>query len=139
MLKMTAGQPFPWSAVPIATPNDTANKVCLTGWGSNALYMILTAPRLQKLLPRGCPTCRPMYWLPDPLTILCRLRTKARQVHGFIRPRNLAVYLRAIVVLLAQFLQGRTFRGLEQNLGQDTPSVLEQGRSGVAQGYSELS
>lgn len=50
-----------------------------------------------------------------------------------------AVYLRAIAMLLAQFLQGRTFRGLEQNLGQDTPSVLEQGRSGVAQGYSELS
>lgn len=38
----------------------------------------------------------------------------------------------------AQYLQGRTFRGLEQNLGQDKPSVLEQGRSGVAQGYSEL-
>ncbi|KAF8320686.1 diphthamide biosynthesis protein [Clavulina sp. PMI_390] len=37
------------------------------------------------------------------------------------------------------FLQARTFRGLEQNIGQDAPSILEQGRSGVAQGYGEAS
>jgi len=37
-----------------------------------------------------------------------------------------------------QFLQSRTFRGLEQNIGGDEPSVLEQGRSGIAKGYGEL-
>ena len=37
-----------------------------------------------------------------------------------------------------QFLQGRTYRGLEQKLGEHPPSILEQGRSGVAKGYGEL-
>jgi len=37
-----------------------------------------------------------------------------------------------------QFLQGRTFRGLEQKLGEHSPSILEQGRSGIAKGYGEL-
>ncbi|KAF9519204.1 hypothetical protein BS47DRAFT_1288643 [Hydnum rufescens UP504] len=37
-----------------------------------------------------------------------------------------------------QFLQGRTYRGLEQNLGEHPPSILEQGRSGIAKGYGEL-
>lgn len=36
------------------------------------------------------------------------------------------------------FLQARTYRGLEQRLGEDAPSVLEQGRSGIAMGYHEL-
>ncbi|KIP03700.1 hypothetical protein PHLGIDRAFT_25997 [Phlebiopsis gigantea 11061_1 CR5-6] len=35
----------------------------------------------------------------------------------------------------SQFLQSRTYRGLETRLGQDAPSVLEQGRSGIARGY----
>ncbi|KAF9652538.1 diphthamide biosynthesis protein [Thelephora ganbajun] len=35
----------------------------------------------------------------------------------------------------AQFLQNRTYRGLETRVGQDMPSVLEQGRSGIARGY----
>jgi diphthamide biosynthesis protein 2 len=35
----------------------------------------------------------------------------------------------------AGFLHTRTFRGLEQRIGQDAPSVLEQGRSGLARGY----
>ncbi|KAJ3522799.1 hypothetical protein NMY22_g11733 [Coprinellus aureogranulatus] len=35
----------------------------------------------------------------------------------------------------AQFLQKRTYQGLEVRLGEDEPSVLEQGRSGIARGY----
>ncbi|TFK51534.1 hypothetical protein OE88DRAFT_1659597 [Heliocybe sulcata] len=35
----------------------------------------------------------------------------------------------------AEFLQSRAFRGLETRLGEDAPSVLEQGRSGIARGY----
>ncbi|CDO73865.1 hypothetical protein BN946_scf185016.g22 [Trametes cinnabarina] len=37
----------------------------------------------------------------------------------------------------AQFLQSRTFRGLETRIGQDAPSLLEQGRSGIARGYAD--
>jgi len=37
----------------------------------------------------------------------------------------------------AQYLQSRTFRGLETRLGEDAPSVLEQGRSGIARGYQD--
>jgi diphthamide biosynthesis protein 2 len=29
----------------------------------------------------------------------------------------------------------RTYQGLEVRLGEDEPSVLEQGRSGIARGY----
>ncbi|KAI0723639.1 putative diphthamide synthesis protein-domain-containing protein [Fomitopsis betulina] len=36
-----------------------------------------------------------------------------------------------------QFLQDRTFRGLEARTGQDAPSILEQGRSGIARGYTD--
>ncbi|KAJ7915659.1 putative diphthamide synthesis protein-domain-containing protein [Mycena leptocephala] len=35
----------------------------------------------------------------------------------------------------AHFFQERTFRGLETRVGEDAPSVLEQGRSGIARGY----
>ncbi|KAI0350265.1 diphthamide biosynthesis protein [Trametes cingulata] len=37
----------------------------------------------------------------------------------------------------AQFLQSRSFRGLETRIGQDPPSLLEQGRSGIARGYAD--
>ncbi|KAI0710920.1 diphthamide biosynthesis protein [Earliella scabrosa] len=37
----------------------------------------------------------------------------------------------------AQFLQSRTFRGLETRVGQDAPSLLEQGRIGIARGYAD--
>ncbi|TFK94479.1 diphthamide biosynthesis protein [Polyporus arcularius HHB13444] len=37
----------------------------------------------------------------------------------------------------AQFLQSRTFQGLETRIGQDAPSLLEQGRSGIARGYGD--
>ncbi|KIM44325.1 hypothetical protein M413DRAFT_443332 [Hebeloma cylindrosporum] len=36
-----------------------------------------------------------------------------------------------------QFLQQRTYRGLEMHIGEDAPSVLEQGRSGIARGYQD--
>ncbi|TFK35796.1 putative diphthamide synthesis protein-domain-containing protein [Crucibulum laeve] len=36
-----------------------------------------------------------------------------------------------------QFLQTRTYQGLEVRLGEDAPSVLEQGRSGIARGYQD--
>ncbi|KAI0052230.1 diphthamide biosynthesis protein [Auriscalpium vulgare] len=36
-----------------------------------------------------------------------------------------------------EFLQSRTFQGLETRIGLDAPSVLEQGRSGIARGYGE--
>jgi len=36
-----------------------------------------------------------------------------------------------------QFLQQRTYQGLDIRLGQDAPSMLEQGRSGVARGYQD--
>lgn len=36
-----------------------------------------------------------------------------------------------------QFLQQRTYRGLDPRSGGDAPSVLEQGRSGIARGYQD--
>lgn len=36
-----------------------------------------------------------------------------------------------------QFLQQRTYQGLDMRLGEDSPSVLEQGRSGIARGYQD--
>ncbi|KAI9439278.1 diphthamide biosynthesis protein [Lactarius indigo] len=36
-----------------------------------------------------------------------------------------------------EFLQSRTFRGLETRAGLDPPSILEQGRSGIARGYGD--
>ncbi|KAL1743806.1 putative diphthamide synthesis protein-domain-containing protein [Schizophyllum fasciatum] len=37
-----------------------------------------------------------------------------------------------------QHLQSRSYQGLEQRVGEDAPSLLEQGRSGIARGYSEI-
>jgi len=37
----------------------------------------------------------------------------------------------------ALYLQSRTYRGLEARVGEDAPSVLEQGRSGIARGYGD--
>lgn len=34
-------------------------------------------------------------------------------------------------------LSGRTWRGLEQRVGMDEPSPLEEGRAGIAKGYQE--
>ncbi|KAG6839166.1 hypothetical protein C0991_005310, partial [Blastosporella zonata] len=36
------------------------------------------------------------------------------------------------------FLQTRTYQGLETRVGEDAPSVLEQGRSGIARGYRDV-
>ncbi|PAV16833.1 diphthamide biosynthesis [Pyrrhoderma noxium] len=38
----------------------------------------------------------------------------------------------------AQFLQERSYRGLDPRLGSDLPSVLEQGRTGIARDYEEV-
>ncbi|KAH7914892.1 putative diphthamide synthesis protein-domain-containing protein [Hygrophoropsis aurantiaca] len=37
----------------------------------------------------------------------------------------------------AMFLQSRTYQGLETRIGEDAPSILEQGRSGIARGYAD--
>lgn len=37
----------------------------------------------------------------------------------------------------ALFLRSRSYQGLEAKIGEDSPSVLEQGRSGIARGYSD--
>jgi len=37
----------------------------------------------------------------------------------------------------AQFLQERTYRGLEPRIDEDIPSTLEQGRGGIARGYQD--
>ncbi|KAL0948334.1 hypothetical protein HGRIS_010921 [Hohenbuehelia grisea] len=37
----------------------------------------------------------------------------------------------------AQYLQSRSYQGLETRIGEDAPSVLEQGRSGIAKGYQD--
>lgn len=37
----------------------------------------------------------------------------------------------------AQFFQQRSYQGLETRIGQDAPSLLEQGRSGIARGYAD--
>ncbi|KAF9467555.1 putative diphthamide synthesis protein-domain-containing protein [Collybia nuda] len=36
-----------------------------------------------------------------------------------------------------EFLLARTYQGLEARIGEDAPSVLEQGRSGIARGYQD--
>lgn len=40
--------------------------------------------------------------------------------------------------ITGQFLQNRTYQGLDPRVGQDEPSILEQGRSGIARGYGEV-
>jgi diphthamide biosynthesis protein 2 len=39
--------------------------------------------------------------------------------------------------LKGEFLQSRTFRGLETRAGLDPPSLLQQGRIGIARGYGD--
>ncbi|KAJ7231264.1 putative diphthamide synthesis protein-domain-containing protein [Mycena haematopus] len=56
-----------------------------------------------------------------------------------LRNQDTAVVLTdsAAEVSSAQFFQERTFRGLEARVGEDAPSVLEQGRSGIAREYAD--
>ncbi|EJD42343.1 diphthamide biosynthesis protein, partial [Auricularia subglabra TFB-10046 SS5] len=44
----------------------------------------------------------------------------------------------ALSTVGAGFLRDRAFKGLEVNAGRDAPSVLEQGRSGIARGYDTV-
>lgn len=37
-----------------------------------------------------------------------------------------------------EFLNNRSWQGLEQNLGMDEPAILEKGRMGIAKGYREV-
>jgi diphthamide biosynthesis protein 2 len=37
----------------------------------------------------------------------------------------------------SDFLQNRSWKGLERRLGEDPPTRLEQGRSGIARGYGD--
>lgn len=36
-----------------------------------------------------------------------------------------------------QFLQQRTYQGLDVRVGENAPSILEQGRNGIARGYQD--
>jgi len=51
--------------------------------------------------------------------------------------RNQEGSLAKIDSAAGEFLQGRTYQGLEIRSGEDAPSVLEQGRSGIARGYRD--
>ena len=39
------------------------------------------------------------------------------------------------MLILGQFLQSRSYQGLDPRVGRDAPGALEQGRSGIARGY----
>jgi len=43
-----------------------------------------------------------------------------------------------LIFLSGEFLQTRSWQGLEQRIGRDEPSVLEQGRDGIAKGYRSV-
>ncbi len=69
------------------------------------------------------------------------------QIHGvapqdgsstvILRNQNNTVAQVATNNAAGQFLQQRTYKGLELRLGEDAPSVLEQGRHGIARGYQD--
>jgi diphthamide biosynthesis protein 2 len=54
-----------------------------------------------------------------------------------LRNQNNTVAQVATDSAAGQFLQQRTYKGLELRLGEDAPSVLEQGRHGIARGYQD--
>lgn len=57
---------------------------------------------------------------------------------SFLRRHAQSVYHVTICAsCIAMFLESRTYRGLEAKVGEDTPSILEQGRSGIARGYTD--
>lgn len=82
----------------------------------------------------------PMYCPPEEaLMVPWLLQCRARQVHSFGDWAELQKStLMAAFSRKGQYLQARSFKGLMQNIGQDQPTVLEQGRYGVAQGYREF-
>lgn len=55
-----------------------------------------------------------------------------QQVSGLVLYRCLGV-----ICGTALFLHSRSYQGLETKIGEDSPAVLEQGRSGIARGYSD--
>jgi diphthamide biosynthesis protein 2 len=55
---------------------------------------------------------------------------------GLLGPlKIISLYLSRSFV--GEFLVSRSYQGLETRLGEDKPSVLEQGRSGIARGYQD--
>jgi diphthamide biosynthesis protein 2 len=52
-------------------------------------------------------------------------------------PRNQDTALLLKDSAAAEFLQNRTYQGLEVRAGLDAPSMLEQGRAGIARGYTD--
>jgi len=56
---------------------------------------------------------------------------------GALMIRNSATALTIGGAGQVEFFQNRSFQGLEQRLDQDSPSVLEEGRSGIARGYTD--
>ena len=49
-----------------------------------------------------------------------------------------AIVAMRLIFLSGEFLQTRSWQGLEQRIGRDEPSVLEQGRDGIAKGYRHV-
>jgi diphthamide biosynthesis protein 2 len=45
---------------------------------------------------------------------------------------------RVVHTAASEFMKNRSWRGLEQRTGQDDPSLLEQGRVGIARQYREV-
>lgn len=77
--------------------------------------------------------------LPPPL--FSETRMAPYQHSGIVQLVCLIPFLRLARLNLSpitgEFLQSRTFRGLETRAGLDPPSILQQGRSGIARGYGD--
>ncbi len=56
----------------------------------------------------------------------------------FLEMRNKNAALMFYVMHAGRFLAQRTYKGPELRLGKDAPGVLEQGRSGIAQGTRRI-
>lgn len=63
---------------------------------------------------------------------LTKLADSAAGTHFYLK-----FYRSPLTRLSGQFLQQRSYQGLEVRLGEDAPSILEQGRSGIARGYQD--
>lgn len=101
---------------------------------------------------RGAHLCEPLTsQLPHSTTLACRDQTWALAeispaglcwFHGGAEPccRNSATFLLLVTIpflLPASFLESRSWRGLEQQLGQTPVSKAAQGRRGIAIAYED--
>ncbi len=48
-----------------------------------------------------------------------------------------SILLVDVVFFIGEFYTNRVYRGLDQRIGEEAPSVLEQGRTGIASGYDD--